>query len=241
MASLIHDDIIDRSDLRRNEPTLHKLTNTYTATHIANYMMARALEWATLSNHDDVIRIVGATSILTQLCIGEYQQLYNQYNFDISMETYLEKTRNKTALLMANCLRSGAEIANADPHTCQLLFEFGECIGMSFQIKDDLLDYTHTSGDIGKPAGSDLRNGNVTLPVLFGLEDPSLSMQIRSLDAGSSAEEVQRVVELIANSDALVRSAELSASYLQQANAIIEKLKAYPAHADLQIILEYFT
>lgn len=240
MASLIHDDIIDRSDLRRNEPTLHKLTDTYTATHIANYMMARALEWATLSNHDDVIRIVGTTSILTQLCIGEYQQLYNQFNFDISLDTYLEKTRNKTALLMANCLRSGAEIANADPHTCQLLFEFGECIGMAFQIKDDLLDYTHTSGDIGKPAGSDLRNGNVTLPVLFGLEDPLLSIQIRSLHVGSSAEEVQRVVELIASSDALVRSAELSVSYLQQANMIIEKLKDYSAHTDLQIILEYF-
>ncbi len=241
MASLIHDDIIDRSDLRRNEPTLHKLTDTYTATHIANYMMARAIEWATLSNHDDVIRIVGATSVLTQLCIGEYQQLYNQFNFDITLDNYLEKTRNKTALLMANCLKSGAEIAGAAPHTCQLLFEFGECIGMAFQIRDDLLDYTHTSGDIGKPAGSDLRNGNVTLPVLFALEDPLLSPHIRSLHVDSTAEEVQVVVDFITASDALVRSAELSTDYLQQATVIIEKLREYPAHTDLQVILDYFS
>src|SRR5690554_1915597 len=123
MASLIHDDIIDRSDLRRNEPTLHKLTDTYTATHIANYMMARAIEWASMSDQDDVIRIVGTTSVLTQLCMGEYQQLYNQFNFDITMDQYLEKTRNKTALLMANCLKSGAEIAGADPRVCELLFK----------------------------------------------------------------------------------------------------------------------
>jgi heptaprenyl diphosphate synthase len=239
MASLIHDDIIDRSDLRRNEPTLHKLTNVYTATHIANYMMARAIEWASMSNDDLVTRIVGDSSLLTQLCIGEYQQLYNQFNFDISLAHYLEKTRNKTALLMANCLKSGAEVANADKHTCQLLFEFGECIGMAFQIHDDLLDYTHMTDAIGKPVGSDLLNGNVTLPVLLGLEDPLLSPQIRSLHAASSTEEVQRVVELIVNSDCLALAEDIGSSYIQKANKIIDELHTFPAHADLRILLEY--
>jgi heptaprenyl diphosphate synthase len=240
MASLVHDDIIDHSDLRRNEPTLHKLTNVYTATHIANYMMSRAIEWASMSNDDRISRIVGESSLLTQLCIGEYQQLYNQFNFNTTLDNYLEKTRNKTALLMANCLRSGAEIAGADEHTCPLLFEFGECLGMAFQIHDDLLDYTHTSDTIGKPVGSDLRNGNVTLPVLFALEDPELSPHIRSLSAASTADEVQRVVDLIVNSDCLARAEQLGSTYIQRANKIIDILERSPAHRDLRILLDYF-
>lgn len=241
MASLIHDDIIDRSDLRRNKPTLHKLTNTYTATHIANYMMARAIEWASVSNNDEVMRIVGATSVLTQLCIGEYQQLYNQFNFDMTLEDYLEKTRNKTALLMANCLKSGAEIAHADSHTCQLLFDFGECLGMVFQIRDDLLDYTQTTDVIGKPAGSDLLNGHVTLPVLLALNDPLLSTEIRSLHVSSTPEEIQRIVEFIATSDVMDQSEHLCSSYIEKARKIIHELRDYPAHADLQTLLNYFT
>lgn len=240
MASLIHDDIIDHSDLRRNEPTLHKLTNVYTATHIANYMMSRAIEWGSMSHDDNVTRIVGKSSILTQLCIGEYQQLYNQFNFNTTLDNYLEKTRNKTALLMANCLRSGAEIAGADELTCQLLFEFGECLGMAFQIHDDLLDYTHTSDAIGKPVGSDLRNGNVTLPVLIGLENPSISPHIRALHAASTPEEVQQVVELIVNSDCLVRAEQLCATYIQRATKIIDLLDGSPAHHDLRVLLDYF-
>lgn len=240
MASLIHDDIIDRSDLRRNEPTLHKLTNVYTATHIANYMMARSLEWAALSHNDDVVRIVGATSVLTQLCMGEYQQLYNQFNFDITLEQYLEKTKNKTALLMANCLRSGAESAKADETTCQFLFDFGLCIGMVFQIHDDLLDYTHSQDAIGKPAGSDLGNGHVTLPVILALEDPRLSSHIRSLHADSTIEDVQQVVALIVNSDVMERAQSLCLSYIDKANQIIDELKAHPAHTDLRVLLDYF-
>jgi heptaprenyl diphosphate synthase len=239
MSSLIHDDIIDDSDLRRNLPALHKQTDIPTAIHIANYMMARAVEWAS-SHSEDVGKTAELASVVTELCLGEYQQLKNRFNFDLTLDQYIEKTRNKTALLMATCLKAGAEDAEADPDIAELLYKFGDALGTAFQIRDDVLDFIQSSEILGKPAGSDLLNGNVTLPVLYALENPGLSKEIRSLNTESSKEEISRAVAGITKSDAIERSLELSAQYAAEAEAIIRKLSGYPAYRDLETLLHYF-
>ncbi|WP_058300830.1 polyprenyl synthetase family protein [Gorillibacterium timonense] len=254
MASLIHDDIIDSSDLRRGEPTLHKAVGIPEAAHIANYMMARAVEWAMEGEIDpaeddrreqrsDKPRLADVASLLMQLCMGEYQQLGNRFNFDLTLPDYLEKSRNKTAVLMANCFRIGAELNQANKAVCKRLYAFGEALGMAFQIKDDVLDYSETSEQIGKPAGSDLRGGNVTLPVLYALEDKDseLAREIRSLGADSPDEAFARVTRQVAASGAIERSLELSRAYAKKAARIIEKLRPHPATEDLDIFLRYFT
>ncbi|MNW57678.1 Heptaprenyl diphosphate synthase component 2 [compost metagenome] len=111
---------------------------------------------------------------------------------------------------------------------------------MSFQIQDDLLDFTQSADVLGKPAGSDLRNGQVTLPVLFALQDPELAPVIRTIGPASSEEEVAHVLALINRSDALARTEGVSQDYLDQAAAIIQRLSSYPAHADLETLLQYF-
>lgn len=244
MASLVHDDIIDRSDLRRGKPTLHKLTDTRTAVLIANYMMTRSLEWAmdrTRRKYGKIDNRYGAfASTAIRLCLGEYGQLHNRFNFDLTLEQYLEKTKNKTAVLMAACLKAGAEAARADEETRRLLYDFGEALGMSFQIRDDVLDFTQSAEAIGKPAGADLRNGNITLPVLYALEDPKLEPAIRSLDAHSTEEQFQSVVKKIADSPAMDRTLAMSAAYLHTAEEQMKKLSAHPAHKDLCSLLHYF-
>jgi len=242
-ASLIHDDIIDGAELRRQQPTLHTKTNVYTATHVANYMMARIVEALfEYSDSEDQGRALQdlISAAPSKLCIGEYQQLNTRFDYDIALDTYLEKTMNKTALLMATCLQAGARAAEAEKWVSDTLYAFGRAVGMSFQIKDDLLDFEQTEGKLGKPAGADLMNGQVTLPVIYALRDEALRDQIRSLHEGSTVDEFQYVIEQIRNSQAMNQARELSHHYMREAWERIEDLRDYQAAKDLEMIWHYF-
>lgn len=252
MASLVHDDIIDRSDLRRGKPTLHTVTGVHTAVHVANYMMARAIEWAAQegeqaaeeheADEDEVARRSAQTaSLATDLCLGEYDQLQNRFNFDLSIDQYLDKTRRKTALLMAECLKVGASAAEADAAVCELLYRFGEAIGMAFQIRDDILDFSSSPSTIGKPTGADLRNGNVTLPVLLALHDPHAAPVLRSLHAGSTAAEMDESIRLIQQSGAIEQALGMASAYGTEARHIIAQLDHYEASKDLRTLATAFT
>ncbi|AIQ44851.1 heptaprenyl diphosphate synthase [Paenibacillus sp. FSL R7-0273] len=240
-ASLIHDDIIDDAELRRGGAALHVKTGVLSAVHIGNYMSARVIELLSKYTGDKDRYVHDLSSVATaQLCLGEYQQMEHAFDYDLTLEQYLEKSLNKTAMLMATCLRVGALSTESPDEVAQLLYRFGEALGMSFQIQDDLLDFTQSAEKLGKPAGSDLRHGQVTLPVLFALQDPALAPAIRRIGPDSSEEEVAYVLNLVTGSDALARTAEVSQSYLDQAAAIVQELSSYPAHADLQTLLQYF-
>lgn len=240
-ASLIHDDIIDHSELRRGQPALHTKTGVSEGIHIGNYMSARVIELLTSQsmNRDWGVQDLAALAT-SQLCLGEYEQLKHAYDYDITLGQYLEKSRNKTAQLIATCLRTGALSANATEDIAELLYSFGEHLGMSFQIQDDLLDFTQSSEVLGKPAGSDLIHGQVTLPIIYALEVPELSPIIRSIHADSTQEEIDAALEAIRSSGALEKTQQLSKFYLDQAQQIIDQLADYPAHKDLQVLLNYF-
>ncbi len=252
MASLVHDDIIDQSDMRRGMPTLHETTDVQTAVHIGNYMIARAIEWAAghpddgsdRSSEDvseeDAYRLAELAALVTELCMGEYDQLHHRFHYELTLEQYLEKTRCKTALLMAHCLKAGADAAKADAGTAERLFQFGESLGMAFQIRDDLLDFTEPKEAIGKPAGADLRNGNITLPVIYALNDPALAPGIRQLGPHSAAADMDEVIQRIAASGAIKQTEELARSYAHQAQRMIGDFADHPAQRDLQALLHYF-
>lgn len=240
-ASLIHDDIIDDSAMRRGQPALHTKIGVNEALHVGNYMSARVIELISSYSADRERYVYDLSSLATtQLCLGEYQQLSHLYDYDVTVEEYLEKSRNKTAQLMATCLRIGAQSARADEEVADLLYQFGEKLGMAFQIRDDILDFTQSSEKLGKPAGSDLRKGQVTLPVLYALENEELAPRIREISAQTPPEITDAVIDAIQQSDALERSERLSARYLDEAQDIINSLKQYPAHRDLQALLHYF-
>lgn len=240
-ASLIHDDIIDQAELRRGEPALHVKTGISAAVHIGNYMSARVIELLSKYSGDRNRYVHDLSSVATaQLCLGEYQQMEHVFDYDLTLEQYLEKSRNKTALLMATCLKVGALSAESTEETAQLLYTFGEALGMSFQIQDDILDFTQSEDVLGKPAGSDLRHGQVTLPVLFALQNPQLGPVIRRIGPSSSSGDIAHVLELVKGSDALTRAEAVSQEYLSQAAAIVKQLSSFPDHTDLEILLQYF-
>lgn len=241
VASLIHDDVIDQADTRRGKPTLHVLTDIPTAIHTANYMMTRVAELLSKMEDDRHPYREEITGLLTsRLCLGEYQQMANRFNFDLSMDAYLSKTRNKTAVLMATCLEIGAKLGHATPEVTAKLAQFGDDLGMAFQIRDDVLDFTETSEALGKPAGSDLANGNITLPVMYALQDKCLSKCVRQLHERSTSREIQSVVKLIRDSDILDRADQLADQYLQNAMRVVEELTEFVAHKDLSVLIAYF-
>jgi heptaprenyl diphosphate synthase len=147
MASLVHDDIIDQSPMRRGEQTLHEATDINIALHTGNYMIARALEWSTSDDAMNEEFYMGAelAALITELCVGEYDQLQHRFDFNLTLQQYLEKTKRKTALLMGACMAAGAKAAGADESVSQRLYEFGEALGVAFQIQDDILDFTSSS------------------------------------------------------------------------------------------------
>ena len=241
VASLVHDDIIDRAEMRRGMPALHMKTGITEAVHIGNYMSSRVIEL--LSKHaGDKNRYVHDLSAIatSQLCLGEYQQLNHAYDYDLTTEQYLDKSRNKTAMLMATCLRVGALAAESGNELADRLYAFGEALGMAFQIQDDLLDFTQSADILGKPAGSDLKQGQVTLPVLFALRDEKAAAVIRRIGPGSGEAEVEAALKAVTESGALQQAEAVNRRYLDEAAAIAGELAGHPAADDLQTLLHYF-
>nr|WP_181873281.1 polyprenyl synthetase family protein [Fontibacillus phaseoli] len=240
-ASLIHDDIIDDSPVRRGQKALHIKLGVNGALHVGNYMSARVIELISAYSADRERYVYDLSSLATtQLCLGEYQQLSHLFDYEVTLEGYLEKSKNKTAQLMATCLKIGAQSAGADESVADLLYSFGEKLGIAFQIRDDILDFTQSAEKLGKPAGSDLRKGQVTLPVLYALRNERLAPSIRAITADTPPAITDEVIAAIQQSGALKESENLSARYLDEAQDIISRLSRYPAHRDLQALLNYF-
>lgn len=242
MASLIHDDVIDASPLRRGEQSLHAATDIGTAVHAGNYMLARALEWSSDDELIDGDFYMGAelAALITELCIGEYNQLQHRFDFNMTLDQYLDKTKRKTALLMGACMSAGARAAGADEAAANRLYEFGEALGIAFQIQDDLLDFTSSSEQLGKPSGADLRSGNITLPVIYALEDEGIKALLLPLRADASEAQFSEAQEAVRQSDALVRSRQLAEQYTLKARSIMQHFEGHPGANDLQVLVHYF-
>ena len=167
-ASLLHDDVVDESPMRRGLPSLHTLFSNRIAILAGDYIFSSALLNAAMTKN---VEIIDSLSRLGQsLSQGELLQLQLQQSGGFSEENYIEIIRNKTASLFATCCRFGALSAGADAATVDAFARFGELLGICFQIKDDIFDY-YESDEVGKPTGSDMREGKITLPALYVLNN----------------------------------------------------------------------
>ena len=167
-ASLLHDDVVDESPMRRGLPSLHTLFSNRIAILAGDYIFSSALQNAAMTKN---VEIIDSLSRLGQsLSQGELLQLQLQQSGGFSEENYIEIIRNKTASLFATCCRFGALSAGADAATIDAFSRFGDLLGICFQIKDDIFDY-YDSADVGKPTGSDMREGKITLPALYVLNN----------------------------------------------------------------------
>ncbi|MBD1378614.1 heptaprenyl diphosphate synthase component II [Metabacillus arenae] len=239
MASLVHDDVIDDAELRRGQPTIKAKWDNRIAMYTGDYLFARSLELITNIERPIAHQIL--SKAMVELTLGEIEQVKDKYNFDQNLRTYLRRIKRKTAMLIAVSCQLGGVAGNADEQICKKLYWFGYFVGMSFQIIDDILDFTSTEEELGKPVGSDLLQGNITLPVLLAMEqDPSIQEFLNLLSKETaSIKMLDPIINSVKKYGAIDRASEISDLYLKKAFEILEELPRNRARIALANIAKY--
>lgn len=236
MCSLIHDDIIDHARIRRGDEAIHQKYTKQIATYVGDYLVAEALDIMTDINLPDVHQLFSNT--LKHLAMGELAQYKNRYQMNTSLKAYLKKNRNKTARLIARSAQLGAIATNASATIQNNLYSIGYCLGMSYQIIDDILDFVAKDGELGKASGQDLRSGYLTLPTLLAIEDDQIYQKLHSVYKQSQNERKLDFEQLIADikgTDAIQRSYQYSQWYLDRA---LKEIKLLPDQTEKSILYQ---
>lgn len=238
MASLVHDDVIDDSELRRGRPTVKSQWNNRVAMYTGDFIFAKALEYMTKIENQKAHQILSKTMV--EICLGEIIQIEDKMHLDQNIRDYFRRIKRKTALLISSSCHLGAVAAGADEQVANHLKRFGYYVGMSFQIIDDILDLTATDKQLGKPAGSDLMQGNITLPVLLVKDNPDIRPLIdKALDGTMNEDERQAFLKKIRNSSAIEESYHISNLYLQKSLQEIDALPSNSVKKSLRDIALY--
>src|SRR5205085_4420214 len=168
LATLIHDDIVDNAKTRRGNPTVNAVWGDHIAILLGDYYFAKTAGLIADINDNRIDHLFSDT--VATVCEGTIMEMMTAGQVDLTIESYYEKISHKTACLIAACCKGGAIVSQASVEEIGLLHEYGMNLGIAFQIIDDVLDYTEDQSTIGKPAGNDLRQGMVTLPLIYALQ-----------------------------------------------------------------------
>ncbi|MBD2679267.1 MULTISPECIES: solanesyl diphosphate synthase [Nostoc] len=230
-ASLVHDDVVDESDVRRGVPTVHSLFGNRIAILAGDFLFAQS-SWY-LANLDNLEVVKLLSEVIMDLATGEIQQGLNRFDASISIETYLQKSYYKTASLIANSSKAAALLSEVSRETVEHMYSYGRHLGIAFQIVDDILDFTSTTDTLGKPVASDLKSGHLTAPVLFALaEKPYLEVLIEREFAQEG--DLEQALALIQDSQGIQQARELAAHHTKLA---IEHLAVLPASESQQALI----
>ncbi len=235
-ASLVHDDVVDESEVRRGVPTVHSSFGNRIAVLAGDFLFAQA-SWY-LANLDNLAVVKLLSEVIMDLAEGEIQQGLNRFDTSLSIEAYLDKSYYKTASLMANSAKAAGLLSDASPEMAQNLYHYGRHIGLAFQIVDDILDFTSSVDAMGKPAGSDLKSGNLTAPVLYAIEEkPYLEVLIER--EFTQEGDLEQALALVHDSRGIQRSRELAAQNAEQAVATLADLPPSDARQALVDLSDY--
>ena len=235
-ASLVHDDVVDEADLRRNVETVNNLFDNKIAVLAGDFLFAQS-SWY-LANLDNLQVVKLLSEVIRDFAEGEILQGLNRFDISASIDSYLDKSYYKTASLMANSAKAAAVLSDAGIDTAQSLYDYGRNLGLAFQIVDDILDFTGSTEVLGKPAGSDLASGNLTAPVLYALEEqPYLEILLER--EFSESEDLSKALELVQNSSGIDKARQLAASHTKMAAQSLNCLAASDSKDALHELTNY--
>lgn len=235
-ASLVHDDVVDEAELRRGVPTVHSSFGNRIAVLAGDFLFAQS-SWY-LANLDNLEVVKLLSQVIMDLAEGEIQQGLNRFSTDLSIEAYLEKSYYKTASLIANSSKAAAVLSEVSDRLTTNLYAYGRHIGLAFQVVDDILDFTGSTDELGKPAGSDLQSGNLTAPVLYALEEkPFLEALIEREFAQPG--DLEQAVALVKDSQGIERSRELARHHSRLAIECLEELPPSSSRQALVKLADY--
>jgi len=242
-ASLVHDDVIDDASTRRGKPTVKAKWDNRIAMYTGDYIYGKALDLTTRLKQPEIHQILAKAMV--EMSIGEMEQIRDFFNVSQDVRRYLLRIRRKTSLLIAISCQLGALAADADRRIAASLYRFGYNVGMAFQIQDDLLDLCGSEKQIGKPPGSDMRQGNITLPVIYALEDPErrepLLKELDRIHALNGQCDVAEAVKLVTSSSGIARSEALADRYIAKALDALSDLPDIKTRKQLKDIAHFIT
>jgi octaprenyl-diphosphate synthase len=221
-ATLIHDDAIDKSDMRRGRPTIYKLWGTDAAVLLGDYLFAKAGVSSTETQNVRTIKLFSETLMI--ISRGELNQGINSFNIKQSREDYFQRIYGKTASLFCLSTESGAILSKAPEDVIQSLKQYGYHLGIAFQIVDDILDFVATEAELGKPAGSDLAQGTFTLPAMMLNERIPDNNPVKSLFETKDKTYINMAIEQIRESSIVDDCYKVARQYCDNACLQVNQL-----------------
>nr|QCI08684.1 Prenyl transferase [Sphondylothamnion multifidum] len=235
-ASLVHDDIIDDCETRRGINTVHNIFNTKIAILAGDFLFAQSSWYLANLNNLSVVKTI--SKVITDFAEGEVRQGLTNFDITLSMNDYIEKSFYKTASLIASSCQGTAMLSQCTEKISNQIYLYGKHLGLAFQIIDDILDITSSSEILGKPAGSDLKNGNLTAPLMLAIQEyPEVIIMINN--EFQNIEDMNIVINNIKKTHAIQKAKDLAQEHIQVAMDIINKNKIHQSHNDLLIIGTY--
>ncbi|MFD2371769.1 polyprenyl synthetase family protein [Brevibacillus sp. GCM10020057] len=238
MASLVHDDVIDDADKRRGKDTVRMKWDNKVAMYAGDYIFARALAIAAQLPIPKLHQIL--SNAMVELCKGEIEQVKDLKNWNQNFRTYLRRIKRKTALLIAISCQLGAVASGASEELIRRMYWYGYNVGMAFQITDDILDFTGTEKQLGKPAGSDLAHGNITLPALYTAHFGRARDRFQQWIAENTFwDHVDEAIQLVRADEGIAFSQRLAERYIARAHAFLADLPNNQAKTSLAGIADF--
>jgi heptaprenyl diphosphate synthase len=237
LATLYHDDVIDEADARRGAPSANVRWDNTVAILTGDYLFARASEISTELG-TEVCRLLART--IAVLCDGQIREVSSSASVEQDVASYLEIIRRKTASLIGTSCRLGGLLSDAEAEHTDVLEEFGDALGMAYQLSDDIMDITSSQIELGKEPGQDLREGVYTLPVLHALaHDEHREELTRILSHGTpDGEMLDRALEIVRAGGSVVAAREAVTEEVRRATRLAERLPDGPArHALIQLAM----
>ena len=242
LATLIHDDIVDNAKTRRGNPTVNALWGDNIAILLGDYYFAKTAGLIADINDNRIDHLFSDT--VATVCEGTIMEMMTAGRIDLTIKSYYEKISHKTACLIAACCKGGAILSGASNEEIESLTDYGMNLGIAFQIIDDVLDYTEEQTTIGKPAGNDLRQGMVTLPLIYALQGQPQNgyyQRVQSLlnDSAHSDEDINAVVGWVTGGTSVDRSLTDAQMYAEKARAALYHFPASPNRTVLDELIDF--
>lgn len=241
MATLVHDDVVDASMTRRGRPTVKANWGNKISIHTGDHLLAKSLLLIAEINNPEISRILAEVSI--QMSEGEIQQIKSTFDVAQTPKDYYYRINRKTAMLISASCRLSAIACGAEPRQCWALGAYGHALGMAFQIVDDVLDITAKQSELGKPIGGDVRQGIMTIPMIFALKSSPQRDRLAVILSlkEKSEQEVAEAIKLILDSGAIKESLDLAQKYVGKAKGYLKFLPNNKANKALDQLADFIT
>jgi len=240
-ATLVHDDVVDDANMRRGFFSINAVWKNKVAVLVGDYLLSKGLLLSLDNNDFNILKIV--SNAVKEMSEGELLQIEKTRKLDIKEDVYFDIIRCKTASLLASACSAGAWSATEDQAAADMFRLFGEKIGISFQIKDDLFDYGHDN--IGKPTGIDIKEKKMTLPLIYTLQKVDAATKKRIIyivkNQNTDKSKVQEVIDIVVKSGGIEYAKQKMVAYQEEAIKILRQFPASDARTAMEDLVTYVT